>query len=144
MTIFLDTSSLFKLYVPENGSEELDQLFDRLSIEQIYLSEIAVIEFRSTVWRKVRMNEITVDEAHILLNAFDDDCTRYRFAPMGSVMIQAAQRLLDKYGQQGLRSLDAIQLASAVSLRQEVQLFKTADALLHSFFIAESLPVAIP
>lgn len=144
MIIFLDTSSLFKLYVSETGSEELYQLFDHLSIEQICLSEIAVIEFHSTIWRKVRMKEITVDEAHILLNAFDHDCVRYRFAPLGSSLLQLAQQLLDTYGQRGLRSLDAIQLASAVSLRQEVQLFKTADTLLHSFFIAESLPVAIP
>jgi predicted nucleic acid-binding protein len=63
VTIFLDTSSLFKLYVPEIGSEELYQLFDHLSIERVYLSEITIVEFRSTVWRKVRMKEITVDEA---------------------------------------------------------------------------------
>jgi hypothetical protein len=59
-------------------------------------------------------------------------------------MLQSARQLLDKYGQKGLRSLDSIPLASAISLRQEAQLFKTSDTLLNDFFLAENLPVTMP
>ena len=143
MNIFLDTSSLFKLYFQESGSAELDQLFEHQSIEQIFLSGLATVEFRSIVWRKVRMNEITVQNATLLLNAFDADYSTYTFIPADELLLQLARQLLDKYGQSGLRSLDTIQLASAVSVQQEVQLFKTADDLLNTLFIAESLPVSI-
>ena len=143
MNIFLDTSSLFKLYFQENGSTELEQLFESQSIEQIYLSGLATIEFRSIVWRKVRMNEITAQNATLLLDAFDNDCSVYTLVLTDDSLLKLSRQLLDKYGQRGLRSLDAIQLASAISIKHDVQLFKTADDLLNTFFIAEALPVSI-
>ncbi|AUD04507.1 type II toxin-antitoxin system VapC family toxin [Spirosoma pollinicola] len=143
MNIFLDTSSLFKLYFQENGSTELEQLFESQSIEQIYLSGLATIEFRSIVWRKVRMNEITAQNATLLLDAFDNDCSVYTLVLTDDSLLKLSRQLLDKYGQRGLRSLDAIQLASAISIKHDVQLFKTADDLLNTFFIVESLPVSI-
>ena len=87
MNIFLDTSSLFKLYVQESGSAELDQLFERQLVEQIYLSALATIEFRSIIWRKVRMNEITVQHATLLLNAFDEDCSTYTVIPTDELLL---------------------------------------------------------
>ena len=143
MTIFLDTSSLFKLYFQEDGSTELDQLFDLQFIEQVYLSGLATVEFRSIIWRKVRMNEITAEQAALLLNAFDADYATYTLIPTDDSLLELSRQLLDKYGQRGLRSLDAIQLASAISIKHDVQLFKTADNLLNTFFIAEALPVSI-
>jgi predicted nucleic acid-binding protein len=131
MNIFLDTSSLFKLYFQEDGSAELDQLFELHSIEKIYLSALAGIEFRSIVWRKVRMNEITVQQATLLLNAFDEDYASYTIVATDESLLELSRQLLDKYGQRGLRSLDSIQLASAITVKANVQLFKTADDLLN-------------
>jgi hypothetical protein len=45
---------------------------------------------------------------------------------------------------QGLRTLDGIQLATAVSLFQQVDIFFTADKLLESLFEAEGLPTKMP
>lgn len=53
MKIFLDTSSLFKLYHEEKGSEELEKLFSQGNITHIYLSELTKVEFTSTIWKKV-------------------------------------------------------------------------------------------
>ncbi len=89
------------------------------------------------------MNEITVQNATLLLDAFDKDYPAYTFIPVDELLLQLSCQLLDKYGQRGLRSLDVIQLASAVSVHREVRLFKTADALLNTLFIAEFLPVSI-
>jgi len=52
MNVFFDTSSLFKLYHREIGTEELMRLFDEVGIEVIYLAEITKIEFSSAVWKK--------------------------------------------------------------------------------------------
>jgi predicted nucleic acid-binding protein len=54
MKIFLDTSSLFKLYHREADTFLLEQLFSAVTITNVFLSEISKIEFTSTVWKKVR------------------------------------------------------------------------------------------
>jgi PIN domain nuclease of toxin-antitoxin system len=54
MKIFLDTSSLFKLYHQETGTQELEKIFELAKITHIFLSEITKLEFSSTVWKKVR------------------------------------------------------------------------------------------
>jgi len=49
-------------------------------------------------------------------------------------------KLLMKYGSAGLRTLDAIQLASALTLKGQPKIrFFTADQLLNSFFKPEGL-----
>jgi uncharacterized protein len=63
MKIFLDTSSLFKLYHKEAETEDLELVFSMIKITNIFLSEIAKIEFTSTIWKKVRTKEITELEA---------------------------------------------------------------------------------
>ena len=52
MKIFLDTSSLCKLYHQETGTEELEEVFSQVKITHIYLSEIAKVEFTSTVTKR--------------------------------------------------------------------------------------------
>jgi hypothetical protein len=49
MIIFLDTSSLFKLYHREADTAELELIFSTGKITNIYLSEISKIEFTSTI-----------------------------------------------------------------------------------------------
>jgi hypothetical protein len=89
------------------------------------------------------MNEITVQNATLLLTAFDEAHPIYLFIPVDEPLLELSRQLLDTYGQRGLRSLDSIQLAAAVSVKDDVQLIKTADSLLTTFFIAEALPVSI-
>ena len=52
MNLFFDTSSLFKLYHLEDGTDELLELFDKVGVEILYLAEITRIEFSSVVWKK--------------------------------------------------------------------------------------------
>ena len=63
MKIILDTSSLFKLYHREEDTAMLEQIFSTTKVTNVFLSEISKIEFTSTVWKKVRMREITEFEA---------------------------------------------------------------------------------
>ena len=73
MIIFLDTSSLFKLYHLEADSEEIEQIFIQNTIQTVFLSEITKLEFASTVWKKVRMKDLTQEQALLLLEAFETD-----------------------------------------------------------------------
>ena len=57
MNVFFDTSSLFKLYHRESGTEELMNLFNEIGIEVIYLAEITKVEFSSVVWKKCRKDK---------------------------------------------------------------------------------------
>ena len=114
MKIFLDTSSLFKLYHREIETSEIESLFSAVKITTLFLSEITKIEFASTVWKKVRTKDITEAEAQITLALFESDFAKYVFVIPDSIIIEKARMLTSKYGMQGLRTLDGIQLATAV------------------------------
>ena len=140
MTIFLDTCYLVKLYHKEVGTEELEKMFSEMQITKIFLSEISKIEFTSTIWKKVRTKEIIETNAKITLNCFEDDFIRYNFIPVKPAIIENARLLTSKYGLEGLRTLDSIQLSTCVSLIKQVDAFITADKLLKTLFLAENLP----
>lgn len=137
--MFLDTSSLLKLYHREIGTTELESLFSTLKITEVFLSEISKIEFTSTIWKKVRTKEVTILEAQTTLDLFESDFNKYSFIATDSIIIEQARILISKYGIQGLRTLDSIQLATCISLVQQVDLFLTADNLLKALFKAEGL-----
>ena len=108
MKIFFDTSSLFKLYHREADTAELEQSLSVITITGIYLSEIAKVEFASTVWKKVRTKEITELEAQTTLDLFELDFAKYNFLTTDSIIIEQARILTSKYGSQGLRTLDSV------------------------------------
>jgi predicted nucleic acid-binding protein len=139
MKIFLDTSSLFKLYHKENDTETIERIFSINEITDVFLSEIALIEFTSTVWKKVRTLQLNELEAQKILARFETDLYKYNFIQIDSIITEEARNLITKYGKQGLRTLDSIQLSTAVMLQYQSNLFVTSDKLLNSFFKQESL-----
>ncbi|WP_250630091.1 type II toxin-antitoxin system VapC family toxin [Rhodoflexus caldus] len=140
MIVFLDTSALVKLYSPETGTAEMDLLFSK-NITRIYLSKISLLEFESAIRKKVRTGHLTQPEAEALSASFMFDLRHYQIVDIGNSIIENAWALLKKYGHQGLRTLDSIQLATAISLRQEVTVNKTFDTLLEQLFVSENLPI---
>ena len=85
--------------------------------------------------------DLSESEAVELLALFEADKEKYTFIPVEPTIISKAKHLVGKYGKQGLRTLDSIQLATAISLKNACVLFITTDKLLQSFFMQESLPV---
>jgi predicted nucleic acid-binding protein len=140
MKIFLDTSSLVKLYHREVDTAELESFFSTKKVTAIFLSEILKIEFTSTIWKKVRTKEITVAAARRTLDLFESDFIKYTFIATSSTIIEEARLFQTKYGMEGLRTLDSIQLATSISLMEKVEIFITSDKLLQSFFEKEGLP----
>ena len=141
MKIFIDTSSLFKLYHKEEGTEELMAFLRQNTIEKIYLSELTMIEFDAVVWKKFRKNEIDKDKVDILINNFEKDWIKFTFIKDNNQLKLNARKLIARYGKDGLRSLDAIQLASAVSIKSSTDIFISDDKLLVKLLMSENLKV---
>ena len=143
MKIFIDTSSLFKLYHQEIGTEELEGIFAGYNITHIYLSEITKIEFTSTIWKKVRAQLISIQQAEATLALFEIDIEKYNFISTDSLILEQAKNLTNKYVTEGLRTLDSIQLSTCIALGNQVELFITADKLLKSLIESEGLNTQI-
>lgn len=144
MKIFLDTSSLFKLYHEEEGTEELENVFSQEKITEIFLSEITKVEFTSTIWKKVRIKEITVEQAEVTLELFTSDFAKYNFVSTDSLILERARNLTTKYGVEGLRTLDSIQLSTCIELSRQADVFYTADKLLKTLIEKEGLTTKMP
>jgi len=141
MNLFFDTSSLFKLYHKENGTEELMDFFSTNTINSIYLAEITKIEFSSAVWKKCRKREIDEKIATIFIEKFDHDSRKFRFIPESNELRKYAKALIGKHWKIGLRTLDSIQLASALIQKSEIDLFFTSDNLLSEIAVREGLKI---
>ncbi len=140
MKAFLDTSSLIKLYHQEEGS---DSVMEALSndVEEISLSELAVLEFRSALWKKIRGKELEEKVAIEVIACFHNDRDNFQWILLQSDIIESASHLLMKYGSRGLRTLDSLQLAAALTLKDEECVFLTSDKLLWTFLEKERLNV---
>ena len=139
MKIFLDTSSLIKLYHNEIGTDILDKIFEDNEVGEIFLSDIAKIEFTSAIWKKVRTKDLTSDEATDIINSFCDDYDKYTFIDVNSELLSIARDLVIKYGLKGLRTLDSIQLASILEVKTGLSFAVTTDDLLKSFIKLEEI-----
>lgn len=92
----------------------------------------------------MRNKEISELKAKEIIGHYEIDLEKYTFSPIESIIIEQARKLITKYGINGLRTLDSLQLATAVYLKNEVDLFITSDKLLSEFFKQESLPIDKP
>lgn len=116
MTVFADSSAILKLYVEESESDEVREL------SVLVVSSICRVEVSSAIMRKVRNGELGQGDAAVLIREFESDLadlpgsrTRYVTVPISTVILERAAQLVQ---QQDLRSLDSIQLASALNARE--------------------------
>lgn len=143
MKLFLDTSSLIKLYYQEDGTDKLDRVFGEYIIEEIFLSEISITEFYSAIYKKVRTNDLSLQNASDILSSFANDQAKFSFIPINSRIISLSKELLEKYGVLGLRALDALQLASVLSARNDIDMAISNDLLLNSFLKSEGINITL-
>jgi len=141
MKVFLDTSALIKLYHEEEGSGRILGMLSR-NIQAIFLSEIALLEFRSALWKKARQKEITATAARNVIACFEQDAAKFQFVRIDSSLLNTAALLLMRHGDKGLRTLDSVQLASALTLKDADCIFLSSDQLLLDFFKKEKLRIA--
>jgi len=116
-TYFVDTSSLFKRYLPGRGSEQMDALFREDA--EVFISTLSVIEFLSNLQRLRSVdNAVTDAQFAEVWSAFSLDVATGRIqtlAVSAEVIDRATQLLLPRY----VTPIDALQVAAAMSLGPE-------------------------
>jgi predicted nucleic acid-binding protein len=113
--IYLDSSALAKLYVPEPESDTLEAFLQ--GRRDLMISELAITEVLSAVARRRREGMITAHQALEIRNAVlaDADSGSFHRLDMSPVVHREAERLLFHIETVALRTLDALHVAAALS-----------------------------
>lgn len=136
--IFLDTSSLIKLYHAEPDSAQLRQQVQ--PTDEVIVSGLTRVEMYSAFGRKLRRGDLPTGLAQTGLRLFEQDWLNFHVVALDAKCLEEAGYLLQRYTPLALRSLDAIQLASALAAGK-LDTFFTHDQRLHDAALAEGLPV---
>ncbi len=138
MVIFLDTSTLVKLYYNEHDSEQLVETITNKA-DEIFLFEIAKVEFVSAIWKKVRTNDIEKEIAVKVIECFEDDYDKFNWIYADSQIVEISKNLFQKYDTTSLRTLDALQLGACLKAKKQIDVFLTNDDFLKELLEKESL-----
>lgn len=112
--VYLDTSALAKLYLPEAGSDEMEDAL--LGRRDVSVSDLAVTELTSAVARRVREADLTATHARRIYQRVSTDvgAGEFRRAEITANSHREAERLLMAIGRRvPLRAADALHLAMA-------------------------------
>ncbi len=139
MNLFFDTSALIKKYIIENGSDKVDDLMNKA--DMIFISVITEIETFSTFKRLLIEKAITQTEYKILIKEFQIDYEFYSLIDFDNFISSNAKLMIEKYQ---LKSLDSIQLGTALSLKNEIDYFVVTDNKIIKSAKKEGLKVINP
>lgn len=133
---FLDTSALAKLDHQEQGSEMVEGWAADHTI-RLWLSDLARRELHSVFVRKVQEGELAEATLQTVLAGFREDLrSRFHIVRLTEDIVERAISLLLEYAKRRpLRTLDALQIASARAVANNGLTFVTADRQL---FTADS------
>jgi predicted nucleic acid-binding protein len=107
MTLYLDTSSLFKLYVEEPGSDEVRQDLSEASAGATSL--VTYAEARAVFARVRRLGNLTPAGLRSAKQDLDADWSKYLVVEPTLDLCRAAGELAERYQ---LRGFDSIHLAT--------------------------------
>jgi predicted nucleic acid-binding protein len=116
--VYLDSSALAKLFLPERHSEVVERALHGRS--DVILSDLAVTEFVSVIARRVRERTLRASQARRLYRRLLQDLSRGEFLriDLTEPCHRQAERLLFTLGERTpLRSADALHLALASAAR---------------------------
>jgi uncharacterized protein len=130
LVIYLDTSAFVKLIWAEPESDALSRFLAVQRATPLVSSALLTVETRRAVQRE---DPSALARADLLL-------TRVGRIGMTASLVESASRLPDR----SLRSLDAIHLATALLLRDELDVVVTYDKRLATVAEAHHLPVDSP
>jgi predicted nucleic acid-binding protein len=145
---FFDSSALAKLYHPEVGTPEVDQIVETAG-NLIRISRLTVVELSSVFAIKVRTQFISREDAGLFLRQFREDIVARKFEVFAvrEAEFAEAEHLLEQYAfDLRLRALDAVQIAVALGLKGQglVDHFVAADKVLCEVAALEGFAVLNP
>ena len=139
MILYLDTSSLVKLYVEEVHADRVKEWVDEA--EMVGTCRVAFPETISALDRRFRTGDLSKHDYEMLIDAFTEDWKSFVVLDFNEI---ESGRLVKKYG---LRGFDAVHLSSAILLKGESDLtltFSSFDEKLNRAATAEGLEVLLP
>jgi predicted nucleic acid-binding protein len=147
-TYFFDTSALAKAYHTEIGSDFVLRIVREASSRR-WISLLSIVEMDSVLARKARAAGMRTANLTTANRTLEADLAERIFLPFPVVAghCYRAQDLVAKHGfSEGLRTLDAVQLAVALELRRSraIDLFVAADQKLCRVATLEGLAVINP
>jgi uncharacterized protein len=147
-TLFFDTSALVKRYHREPGTEVVDEWFFRPGTRH-FISELTIVEMLSVFARQVRERVILESDYRQFRDLFAAGVLNglLTVEPVEGVHFSRARQLVEKHGtSRSIRTLDAIQLAVALELREQghADYFMCADRALCALAELEGLAVVNP
>lgn len=114
MIFFFDTSALVKRYLHEKGSVRVRRLL-QTGGALFYQTFLTPLEITSACYRQHRDGRLSIEELSFLLRSYAvHSHSDYLQVPYSESLVGLAGALVSRYP---LRALDAIQLASALELR---------------------------
>ena len=142
---YVDTSALIKRYLAETGSTWIRNLVDWAAGNVIVVCDLTAVEVFSTLARRQREGTIAPADIVILQTRFLADFGQeYLSIALEDSVLSRARDLLNRYP---LRSLDAIQLASAIEaaiILGEPLTFLSADRNLLNAAVGEGFRIDDP
>jgi len=115
--LFCDTSALVKLYISEDGSDEVHQARD--CVDTVAVSRLAWVEMHSALARLVRESPEMQAIQDAVKARLAEDWPSYAVVEPRQAVMEAAAEYTDAFA---LRAYDAVQLASAYHLQQQTGL----------------------
>lgn len=113
MTLYLDTSSLVKLYVEEPGSDEVSRLVADAAV--VVTSAVAYPEARAAFARLRREGALSPRALSAVKRAFDLRWSQYLSLVATDALCRSAGEMAEAYG---LRGFDSVHLASYAEVMQ--------------------------
>jgi predicted nucleic acid-binding protein len=115
LIIYLDTSTLLKLYIQETGSDEVVKLLT--SVDSSGTNLLTHVEMASAIARAVRMELVFANEAQ---STWKDFLADWELLVRLDISVQITKRAATLAWEHGLRGYDAIHLASALSWQEAI------------------------
>jgi uncharacterized protein with PIN domain len=127
MNCFFDTSAIVKLFQEEEGSDVVEALV-RDTQNEVWVSDLTKVEYLSSLYRKHREKKLTSEDVEALIDLYDDQVDEFFVEHVGPAVLEEAEEMMKQYGKdQGLRTLDAIQIGTCDLLYEEGWQFICAD-----------------
>lgn len=115
MTLYLDTSSLVKLYVAEPGSESVRALVDTATV--VTTSMVAYPETRAALARRRRERSLAPATFASAKSAFESEWPSYLSIEVTPALCREAGEFAERYR---LRAYDSLHLAAFAAVSREV------------------------
>jgi len=112
MNLFFDTSALVKFFYEEIGTVAVSSLINN-SHNQVWISELTIIELLNAAYRLYREHQINDEELRNAIDGFEEEFQRFIVIPLNIAVISEAKNILSDFGKDfPLRTLDVLQISS--------------------------------